>query len=280
MAIRRRLRWSSIPGPTALVALFAAFAAAAGIDTATPPLDLDDPSPRPIVVRFEISPADQPGRLDAQWSPPRHALLEPAAGDRPEQVRIRIPAREMEAHLRSTGTAVVEGSFSDFVWTLDRRSGEVLAAELAGRIEERVGLGLLSAQVSVEIRVEMSSDRSAGFRTGHQSFGKQTHDLCSPAEHRCIPVEGRPFDAERGYVNAVGAIRAFTPLIEVEAFSPLGEARFSERAVSTLGASSATTTGHEAVFSSESTRGGSDRAGGGHDEKAERPDDRGAGRPS
>ena len=45
--------------------------------TARPePLDLQDPTPRWIEVRFEISPPSEPGRLDSDWSPGRPAYLE------------------------------------------------------------------------------------------------------------------------------------------------------------------------------------------------------------
>lgn len=269
---RRRARRGVFSSPLAGLALVLSLALGlAGSVAGAGPLDLDDPAPRPIEVRFEISPADQPGRLDSNWSPPRRALLEPAPDGRPDQVRIRIPAREMEAHLRSTGTAVVAGSFSDFLWTLDRQSGHVVAAHLRGQVEERVGLGLLSARVAVAIEVEMSTARAAGFRTDQKSFGKQTHDLCLPTERSCIAVEGLRYDPSRGYVNAVGALRAFTPVFEVEAFSPLGEARFSEHAEQALGRTGTPTSEREEVFSSQTTRGPADRAEDGHDEKAERP---------
>ena len=85
------------------------------------PLDLRDPNPRWIEVAFEISPAEEPGRLDTHWSAPRRAFIEP--DERADHVRIRVPAAEIEAHLGSTGTDVVPGSFGEFVWTLERGAG-------------------------------------------------------------------------------------------------------------------------------------------------------------
>ncbi|MEZ4330537.1 MAG: hypothetical protein R3F35_02205 [Myxococcota bacterium] len=195
------------------------------------PLELENPTPRRIEVRFEVSPADQPGRLDAIWSPPRSARIE--AGDSPDRLQIRIPASEMEQHLRSTGTAVIPGTFSDFVWVLDRATGEVLSSRLEGRIHERIAVGPFATRVAVGIRVDMSTSARAGFRTTRAPFGVETHAYCAPNEgsEPCVAVASHRFDPRDGYVNAVGVIRAATPVAEVRAFSPLGEVRFSEQPV-------------------------------------------------
>ncbi len=242
-------------------ACFAALLLAAG-SARTAPLDLEDSTPRPIEVRFEISPADQPGRLDSAWSAPRLGVLEPSLN--PDQVRIRIPAQEMEDHLTSAGTSVIPGTFSDFVWTIDRVSGHVVHAELAGRIHERLAIGLLVTRIAVEIRVDMSTERQGGFRTSRGMFGIETHDFCNAPDtlERCVPVETRRFDPTRGYVNAIGDIRAATPLAEVRAFSPLGEIRFSERAAEEIGSRTQTTREHDAVFSPAMVPdGGAERGG-------------------
>ena len=97
-------------------------------------VDLMDAQPRWIEVRFEISPEDEPGSLDRLWSEPRRAHVAPH-GDS-GRVAIRIPASELEAHLRSTGTDVIRGTFSDFVWTLDPRTGVV--AEDVVKVLDRV----------------------------------------------------------------------------------------------------------------------------------------------
>lgn len=234
------------------------------------PLDLGDVRPRGIEVRFEISPSDEPGRLDSSWSPPRPARLEPT--EDPAHVRIRIAAAEMEDHLRSTGTAVVPGTFSDFVWTLDRSSGHVLDARLEGRIEERLSIGLLETRVPVRIHVDMSTTDTAGYRRKRAPFGIETHDFCSPGagEGPCIAVAGRRYDAARGYVNAVGSIRASTPMVEVRAFSPLGEARFSEPDAMTSLEPRPTTPSPEAVSSADRGPLDAPRPGGWHGEASER----------
>ena len=192
-------------------------------------LDLNDPRPRWIEVAFEVSPPEEPGRLDSHWSGPRRAFLEP--DERADRVRIRVPAAEIEAHLRSTGTEIVPGSFSEFVWTLERSTGHVVAARLSGRVRERLRLGLFTTALEVDIRVAMTTRAQAGFRSARGTLGIETHDFCSPERplEGCVFVEARELDPMRGYVNAVGRVVAATPMIEVQTFSPLGEVRFSER---------------------------------------------------
>lgn len=245
--------------------------AAAGIGQADP-LDLMDPTPRPIEVRFEVSPPDQPGRLDAVWSEPRSGRIEVTG--RADRVQIRIPASEMERHLRSTGTAVVPGSFSDFVWVLDRATGDVLESRLEGRIHERIAVGPFATRVAVGIHVDMSTHRRGGFRTTHAPFGIETHAFCAPEEgaEGCVPVESRRFDPRDGYVNAVGVIRAATPLAELRAFSPLGEVRFSEQVGRVAIDAAWPTQRRDAVFSLGDRSGaGRIERGGWHDEEASLP---------
>lgn len=237
------------------------------------PLELANASPRPIEVRFEVSPADQPGRLDAVWSEPRSARVEPS-GDG-AHLQIRIPASVMEQHLRSTGTAVIPGSFSDFVWLLDRRTGEVLASRLEGRIHERLAVGPFATRVAVGIAVDMSTDRRGGFRTQRAPFGIETHAFCAPegeTAEGCVAVESRRFDPRDGYVNAVGVIRAATPVAEVRAFSPLGEVRFSERAAPAVIDAAWPTPRRDAVFSAgDRPDEGRIERGGWHGGEARRP---------
>mgnify|MGYP005839101035 CR=1 FL=1 len=193
------------------------------------PLDLDDPTPRWIEVRFETSPANAPGRLDQEWSVARPAYLEPAAGGR---VRIEVPAEILETHLQTTGTDAVPGTFGSFVWTLDAATGHVVEASLTGRIREPVALGPMRTTVEVQIQVEMTTLGSGGFRPESSYLGKKAHAFCESsleAAHDCTLVPPRPLHPDSGYVNAIGSVRAATPFVRLRAFSPLGEARFSER---------------------------------------------------
>lgn len=192
------------------------------------PLDLQDPTPRQIEVRFEVSPEDQPGRLDATWSSPRAAFFESDPAQ--SLVRIRIPTEEIEAHFRATGTEAISGSFSDFVWTLDSRTGHVLSAQLTGRVRERISLGPIRTFATIEIRVEMTTRDTAGFRRSKRIFGIQTNAFCLPSlePSKCVAVTPIRFNPASGYVNAVGSLVAAAPIIRIRTFSPLGEARFSE----------------------------------------------------
>ncbi len=192
------------------------------------PLDLANPTPRWVEVRFEVSPKDSPGRLDQHWGPARRAYLEPAG--EAQHVRIRIPAPELERQLRSAGTEPVDGSFSDFVWTLDPGSGHVVTASTSGRIREPFAVGFLRATAEVAIRVEMTTRRPAGFRPGDRILGQPTHTFCSGRDPvgDCTLVPPRRFDPGRGYVNAVGSLRAESNLAKIRAFSPLGEVLFRE----------------------------------------------------
>jgi hypothetical protein len=192
------------------------------------PLDLHDPTPRRIEVRFEVSPEDEPGRLDATWSSPRAAFLESSPAR--TLVRIRIPTEEIEAHFRATGTEAISGSFSDFVWTLDPTTGHVLSAQLTGRVREKISLGPIQTFATIEIRVDMTTRNTVGFRRSRRIFGIQTNAFClpTPARSKCVAVTPVRFDPASGYVNAVGSLFAAAPIARIHTFSPLGEARFSE----------------------------------------------------
>ena len=193
------------------------------------PLDVNDPTPRWIEVRFEISPEEEPGSLDRHWSEPRRARVE--LGSSASVLRIEIPAVEVEAQFRSTGADTIPGSFTKFIWVLDPVTGHVLEAEVRGEVREELSLGPFRAYAQVEISVEMNTARVVGYLPNQGIFGVNTNRLCKPGidEGQCVPVAPIRFDPTRGYVNAVGMVRAASPLAEIRAFSPLGEVEFSER---------------------------------------------------
>lgn len=199
-------------------------------DASATPLDLSDLRPRWIEVRFEVSPPDEPGSLDRTWGAPRQARLEPIPGT--GRVSIRVPAQELEAQLRSTGTDAVKGSFTDFLWTLDPVTGHVRSAGFSGRVHEQLRLGPIRTRAAIDIRVEMDTENVAGFVPSAGFLGIRTHRFCRPEPGGvagCIAVRPIRFDPRRGYVNAVGRVRAAHALAEVTAFSPLGEVEFRER---------------------------------------------------
>ncbi len=201
-----------------------------GVDAARAvPLDLLDPTPRWVEVRFEVSPADQPGRLDRTWSSNRLAYLDSPEGS--DAVRIRIPADEFEAHLRTTGIEAITGSFSEFVWTFEPRTGHVLKATFSGHVRERISFGPIRTSALVEISGGMTTLDRGGFREVRGVLGLKTQRYCSPGSEGsgCNAVRSARFDPASGYVNAVGMVRAATRVLEILAFSPLGEVQFSER---------------------------------------------------
>ncbi|GEM_PF-1479092 len=215
---------------TIVLLLFTAIVLAS--DASAEPLDLSDARPRWIEVRFEVSPADEPGSLDRQWSAPRRARLEPLA--QTGRIAIHIPATELEDQLRSTGSDPIGGSFSDFVWTLDPVTGHVRSAGFSGRVREEIRLGPFRTAANVDIQVEMNTEVGAGYVPEQGVLGIRTNRFCAPGERRrhrapCVAVEPVRFDPASGYVNAVGHLRAAHPLAEIMAFSPLGEVEFLER---------------------------------------------------
>ena len=225
-------------------------AAAVASEASSTPLDLGDPSARWIEVRFEVSPADEPGSLDRKWSVVRRARLEPILET--GRISIRIPATELEAQLRSTGTDTIAGSFTDFVWTLDPVSGHVERAGFTGRVHEHLRFGPIATRAAVEIRVDMTTEHHAGFVPGAGVLGIRTNRFCRPGDASgCVPVPAVRFDPGRGYVNAVGRVRAAHPLAEITAFSPLGEVEFREAAAASQTNESARSgsSGGEAVCS-------------------------------
>lgn len=194
------------------------------------PIDLMNPEHRRVEVRFEISPDEAPGQLDRHWSVARPAILERSSDH--QVIQIRIPAAEIEQQFRSMGRDPVPESFSDFVWTLDRTTGHVLEAAFEGRVRSELALGFLTTRAEVAIRVEMNTRLPAGYKAGREVLGNRMHGFCNALDRsrECTLVTPRPYDASRGYVNAVGFLRASSAVTKIRTFSPLGEVVFTELA--------------------------------------------------
>jgi hypothetical protein len=206
----------------------AALAAAAlgASAAAAEPMNLANPEPRAVWVRFEVSPPEHPTRTDALYSPALPAQLAP--GPLPGQLSVTVPGRLVERHLLADH-APVPGSFSDFVWVFDAQSGHVRSARVSGVLVQSVRVGLGTWSVAAPIRIEMDTASPAGFEDARQLFGRSVHRFCVPnASRGCQAVAARPYDPATGYVNALGAISADSGLVQIRSFSPLGEAVFSE----------------------------------------------------
>jgi hypothetical protein len=189
-------------------------------------MDLRDPEPRWVQVRFELSPPDRPGQTDTVYSPPFAAWLE--CGQRPGEVSVTVDGRIVEQHLLPDHEPR-PGSFSDFVWIFDAETGHVRSAKVSGAVRRRLRLGLASWKVTARIRVEMNTSSDAGFTQPANLLGQRVHRFCAAADTSpCTLVPARTYDPITGYVNAVGAIGANSGPIRFESFSPLGEAIFSE----------------------------------------------------
>jgi hypothetical protein len=209
---QRRRPWTLGPA----LALGLAVAAAAE------PMDLTDPTPRWVAVRFERSPPQRPGRTDAVYSPSFLARLTP--GGKPDEVTVAVPSEIVETVLMH-GYDPVPGSFSEFVWTFDVETGHVRSAHIAGRIQRRIAFG---ATLEAPVEVRMDTRHAAGFGPPRNVLGHRYRRFCAEAEADCTLVSPRPYDRSSGYVNAVGEVVARSGPLRVRSFSPLGEAIFSE----------------------------------------------------
>jgi hypothetical protein len=190
------------------------------------PMDLRDPEPRWVQVRFELSPPDRPDQTDTVYSPPFAAWLEP--GERPGEVSVTVDGRTVEQHLLPEHEPR-PGSFSNFVWIFDAETGHVRSAKVSGAVRRLLRLGLTSWKVTARIHVEMDTRGDAGFTQASDLLGQRVHRFCTAADAGpCTLVPARTYDPITGYVNAVGAIGANSGPIRFESFSPLGEAIFSE----------------------------------------------------
>ena len=188
-------------------------------------LDLSNPAPRWVAVAFEVSPPDQPARLRTRYTRQLPAQLEP--GPLPGELQIRIAGDLMERFLLH-GQAPVPGSFGDFIWIFDAGTGHVRSAELAGSVQREMAWGFLSWTAEADIEVRMSTHAPVAFRAA-KVVGEAVYRICpQPAEPDCTLVAPATLDSQSGYVNAVGAIHADSGPLQLDSFSPLGEAIFME----------------------------------------------------
>jgi hypothetical protein len=214
--------------PLSLARLLGGFVVTAALVVsarADEPMDLGDPRPRAVAVRFETSPSDQPGRLASFYTAPVPAWLEP--GDLDGQVRVRITAADIEARWYNTHRER-PGSFSDFLWIFDAADGEVVSAHLRGTLVRRFEFGVFASDIETEIETEMSTRTRAGFEPGRLRLGQLVFNLCFREGDDCTIVYPVRYDRRTGYVNAVGALVGRALGTAARSFSPLGEAIFSE----------------------------------------------------
>jgi hypothetical protein len=193
---------------------------------AAEPMDLRDPQPRWISVRFENSPPDQPGQLATQYTAELPAWLEPDRVSNRVLVTIAGSAVETDWFQRHRLRA---GSFSDFVWLFDVSSGDVLSARVRGTLIRRLDFGVFGSDVELPFEAEMTTRSAVGFEAVRHTLGQLVFPFCERAERGCTLVAPVRYDSRTGYVNAVGSIVARAIGAAARTFSPLGEAIFSER---------------------------------------------------
>ncbi len=197
------------------------------------PMQLDDPRPRWIDVQFEVSSGAHPGRLDAVYSQRFRARLEPGPG--PRQVTVTVDGGVVERYLLADQNPK-PGSFGDFVWVFDTATGRVQSARLSGTLIRKLDWGLFTSEAETKIYAEMTTEAVAGFEKPRRLLGQVLFRYCSDRDDEsCTLVAPEVYDGQTGYVNAVGALRARSGIITTRTFSPLGEARFSERHLPVVG---------------------------------------------
>ena len=189
------------------------------------PMRLGDPTPRWVFIQFENSPRDRPDLLDGPYTEPFSAWLEP---DDQGHVTVRLSGQVLEKSLFRENDPVA-GSFSDFLWVFDEQSGDVLSARFSGVFSYEIDWGIASSRVKASVQAHMATTRPGGFRAARRVLDRLLIAYCEDVDsRRCQAVQPRPYDASRGYVNAVGYLSIDSPFKRFDTFSALGEARFSE----------------------------------------------------
>jgi hypothetical protein len=222
--------WKQAVRAVAFGTLVLGGAAIAGANPAQPPMDLRDPRPRAISVRFETSPPERPDQLATTYTDALPAWLAP--DEERGRVRVTIEGRDVESGFLYRRRPV-PGSFSDYVWIFDAVTGDVVSAQLSGTLVRRLEVGPFGQDVATPFRVELSTLALAGFESPRSVFGQLVFEHCARVAPGCTLVAPRRYDPRSGYVNAVGSLVARAMGMAMQTFSPMGEAIFSERPVST-----------------------------------------------
>jgi hypothetical protein len=193
------------------------------------PMNLADARPRAVSVRFETSPPEEPGRLASSYTEPLPAWLEPLG---PSLIQVTIAGREIERgylHRRRP----LPGSFSDYVWTFDATTGDVIRAQLSGTLVRKLEVGPLIRDIDTPFEVLLSTLGMAGFEAPRSVLGQLVFAHCARRGDGCTLVQAQAYDQRSGYVNAVGPLVGRALGMAMRTFAPMGEAIFSEVALHT-----------------------------------------------
>jgi hypothetical protein len=189
------------------VSLFVAFPVCAE------PLDVLDPSPRPVLLEFEIS--SDPSVVGQNYSSPYPATYSASGG----VGTVTLAGSEYESFLSAYGGAwldgVMSGTFSDFTVEIDLTTLEATGGAYGQ-------LGFPAAMVT-----DVSTTRSGGWILN--PFPPPDGPLfCSLTVPGCTPVPAAAYDPQTGALNAVGFDRLTHQALAIDFFSFSGDLRLSE----------------------------------------------------
>lgn len=194
------------------------------------PLDVTDPTSRPIRVEFEVS--EDPTVVGESWSAPFQATYA-ATGNVGTVV---VPA--------SGYAAAIETHDLDFfdlllLWTLVPGSASELRIDIDLTTLEATAQPA-SHQITIptppqigSVTRELDTAATAGF-TFHPDL-EEFPIFCTSSEFvPCLIVPGAPYDPQSGTLHAVGSDLLDAPDVEIRGFSRAGDLRLSELPASSV----------------------------------------------
>ena len=189
------------------------------------PMDLIDAHARPVLVQFELLDTDTAEAAEEEFSEPFLAQLRPAS--EAEQFTVTVPGPVVEKLMSSQNAE--PGSFSEFVWTFNRVTGEVLSAAVSGILNQQINLGLFKTKVDAKIQIQMDTLVPAGKGKPRNLMGHILAKFCNDADDEdCQIVDPVDYDTGTGFVHAVGSLLAKTSFITTRTMAPFGKAIFTE----------------------------------------------------
>ena len=188
-------------------------------------MDLADSRARPIHVQFKLLEEDTPKGVDEIFSEPFLAQFRPA--NESGLFTVTLPGRVAEQLMASQKAE--PGSFSDFVWTFDAVTGEVVSAAVSGVLNQTLDFGFFRTKVDAQIEIRMNTLAPAGEGKPRKLLGHKISKYCeSLANDECRLHDPVDYDSGTGLVEAVGSLSARTRVVTTRTFAPLGKAIFSE----------------------------------------------------
>ncbi|MCH2172833.1 hypothetical protein MK489_18815 [Myxococcota bacterium] len=192
---------------------------------AAEPLKLSDREARSVGARFE-----EP--FDPDGDQPRRGMSRvyqaSLSFDSKGHAVISVPGRVVEDLLKDSHPKA--GSFSDFVWIIDPKTGEVASAHVSGILEQHAKIGFIDKAIDAKIDIQMSTRAAGGEGSVTKRFGRKIRPYCEAGSKvaDCELIQPIPYDPATGKVLAVGALTASAAFVKVVTLAPLGRAEFSE----------------------------------------------------